>query len=155
MNQKFCNTWATWDTIRQLQMLLPWLWKWRTTLDCAMPNSPVNLRVLLIRYASMASESTFFRPTRPCLIVKVLATRAKFLESSGYCTVINYAFTFRTTNIFGSSYGVIAPFKFVEHKFFMLHVHLWSFQITHRMKQCLTYQHNNYNDTANHSGYLS
>ena len=36
-----------------------------------------------------------------CLIIKVLAIWVKFLELSGYCTVINYAFTFYLTNIFG------------------------------------------------------
>ena len=48
-----------------------------------------------------------FRPTWPCQIVKVLATWVKFLESSSYCTVINCAFIFHTTNIFGSFYSII------------------------------------------------
>ena len=30
-----------------------------------------------------------FRSTRPCMIIKVLATKAKFLEPSAYSTIIN------------------------------------------------------------------
>ena len=35
-----------------------------------------------------------FIPVRICLIVYVISSRAKFLQRSPYCTVINYAFTF-------------------------------------------------------------
>ena len=40
-----------------------------------------------------------FRATWLCLIIEVLATRRKFLETFGYCIKINCAFTFRTTNV--------------------------------------------------------
>ena len=38
-----------------------------------------------------------FRPTWPGLIIKLIATLVKFIELSGYCTVMNCAFTFHTT----------------------------------------------------------
>ena len=41
-----------------------------------------------------------FRPTSTCLIVKVLGDRVKFLQPSGYCTVINCTLNFRITNFF-------------------------------------------------------
>ena len=41
-----------------------------------------------------------FRPTWPCLIIKVLATRAKLLDPSDYWEEINCTFTFYTTNVF-------------------------------------------------------
>ena len=69
-----------------------------------------------------------FRLTWLCLIVEVLATRAKFLQSSGYCTVISFAVDFRTTNVFlVASSGVIALFKLIKLKFpssTKLHIHL-------------------------------
>ena len=42
-----------------------------------------------------------------------LATQVKFLEPSGYCTVINCTFTFCTTNIFGCFCGIIVKFKLI------------------------------------------
>ena len=47
-----------------------------------------------------------FRPKWPYLIVKVLATLAKFLELSGYSTVIDSAFAFWIKTIFRCFYGV-------------------------------------------------
>ena len=58
-----------------------------------------------------------FGPTRPCLIVEVIATQAKFLQSSCYCTVINCANTFSITNIFGCLRSLIAQFELVKHNF--------------------------------------
>ena len=43
-----------------------------------------------------------FRP-----IVEVLVTLAKFIQSSGYCIVINCTFTLRTTNVFGCFSAII------------------------------------------------
>ena len=39
------------------------------------------------------------KPTWPCLGAEVLATRTKFLQRSGYFTVIMYIFTFHARNI--------------------------------------------------------
>ena len=90
-----------------------------------------TLRVFVARFASMtwsiASKSMVWT-TWPCPIVKVLATGVKFLESPGYYTAINYAFTLYTTFIINCFYCVIAHFGLVKHKFLnytMLHVHLW------------------------------
>ena len=80
-----------------------------------------------------------FRLTWPGLIIKVLTTRSKFLQPSGYCTVINSSVTFNIINVFVCFWDVITQFAFVKHKFpnyIMLHVYLRCFQITHWMKQC-------------------
>ena len=58
-----------------------------------------------------------FRLTWSCLIIEFLATLSTFLESSNYRTVITYAFTFRTTNVFCCFYGIIVQIEFVKHKF--------------------------------------
>ena len=49
-----------------------------------------------------------------CLIIKVLVTQVKFHKSVGYCTVINCAFTFYTTNVFGCFYVIRAQFKLIS-----------------------------------------
>ena len=80
-----------------------------------------------------------------CLIIKVHAILKKILESSHYCTVINYF------------HYVMAHFNLMKQKFLnwtTLHIHLCGFQITLWMKQCTIDQHTNYLDTTNHSGYF-
>ena len=58
----------------------------------------LRFRILLAEFASMVGRSTSdFRPIRPCMIIEVLATGAKFLEPSAYCNVMICAFKFRTT----------------------------------------------------------
>ena len=93
---------AIWGKIWQLWKLLLRSWRWQTTLESEMMSSPDALCTLLIRFASMAwttaSESSF-RPTWLCLIITILATQPKFLEPCGYCTVINYTFSFHVTNL--------------------------------------------------------
>ena len=63
---------------------------WRTTEDLELPSSFDTLRVLPTKLASItwitASKSTLLGQLITCLIVVVLATRAKFLEASDYCT---------------------------------------------------------------------
>ena len=54
---------------------------------------------LYIRENGLAFHS--FRPIWDFLMVEILATRAKFLQPSCYCTAINCAFTFHTTDVFG------------------------------------------------------
>ena len=56
-----------------------------------------------------------FGITRPCLIVEVLANRAKFLQPSGYCNMIDYTFTFRPMNISTCFGDVMACFELVKH----------------------------------------
>ena len=55
-----------------------------------------------------------FRITRPNLIIKFLATHAKFLEPSRYNTVI--IFTFHTANVFGCFHGIIKIYQLPLHK---------------------------------------
>ena len=57
-----------------------------------------------------------FRSTWPYLIAD-LANWAKFLEPSGYCTVIKCTFIFCTTNVFGCFHSVIPQFELIKHKF--------------------------------------
>ena len=80
-----------------------------------------------------------FRSTWPCLIIEVLGTQVRFLEPSGYLTVIKCTFTFCTTNFFGWFYCFIAQFKLVQHKFpnqTVLFIYLFGFQIIHGVKLC-------------------
>ena len=60
-----------------------------------------------------------FRPIWPCPIVAVLATLAKFLKRSAYCTLINCVFTFRTRSafFFGCFNDIMTHFKLVKEKF--------------------------------------
>ena len=73
-----------------------------------------------------------YRPTCPCLIIKVLVTQVKFLKPSFHCTVVNCAFTFSEVNFFGLLALCYFHFEVVEHKCLnkiTLHILQWSFQI--------------------------
>ena len=63
---------------------------------------------------SRGSEFSF-RPTWSYLFFQVLATWVKFLAPSSYYIVINFAFAFCTTNIFGCF--IMAQFELRKHKF--------------------------------------
>ena len=52
-------------------------------------------------------------PIWSCCLVKVLVTRAKFLQPSGYCTEINFAFTFYTFVFFLFCFGFLFVYFFV------------------------------------------
>ena len=93
-----------------------------------------------------------FRPPWLSLIVEVLATRAKFLEPSNNWTVIDWAFSFLTTNVFDSFHGVMTYFQFVKRK--LPNETLCGFQIVYGMKQYTTWQRTNYRDTTNHNRYV-
>ena len=59
-----------------------------------------------------------FRPIWPRLIIEVLAAwRVKFLEPSCYHIVINSAFIFCTTKVFGCFCCVMAQLKLINHVF--------------------------------------
>ena len=84
-----------------------------------------------------------FKPTWLYLIVKVLATWVKFLEPSGYCTMINSVFPFCTTNIFGCFHDVLVQFellkkfpnKTVAHSAVWLSNHWTTYQCTNYHEQ--------------------
>ena len=61
--------------------------------------------------ATSLEHNLWIEGIRPCLIVEVLATQAKFFQPSGYCTVINSAFSVHATKLFHCSYGVVALFE--------------------------------------------
>ena len=67
----------------------------------------------IVKFASYSPSATFWiclsslepslriqnsRPTWPCLIIEVLPDQAKFLQLSGYYTVMNSTLTFHTTH---------------------------------------------------------
>ena len=80
-----------------------------------MPSLPDTLWVLLIGFVSVAkSRIQTFSSTCLSLIIKVLATQAKYLEPSGYCTVINCTFTFHAANICGSLRSVMVQFELTK-----------------------------------------
>ena len=104
-----------------------------------------------------------FKPIWLCLSVKVLATWAKFLESSGYCIVINCPFTFCTTNGFGCFSGdIVAQWHVAMHnasvhqlpRFYQppwvpsmawtaLHQNFWLIQVAKTVYQSNSYLQNN------------
>ena len=101
-------------------LVFPRLWRWWTTLDCKLPSSPDTLRVLLTKFTSMTlsmASGPSFRPIRPCPIVQVLIILAKFIEPSGYCSVINCTFTSGAPNLLGCFHSVMFLFELAKHKF--------------------------------------
>ena len=120
------------------------LWRWQT-LDAKLAWHSPSATCQIWLYGLMHDSS--FKPIRPSLTIEVLASRTKFLEVFGYCSVVNYAFTFCTINIFDCFHGVMAQYKFVKHKFSNYIGHL-SVQLSYMewnktMCQC-----------TNYSGYL-
>ena len=59
---------------------------WWTTLDCERPNSPSATHLICLFGLENDLRIHDFRPTWPCKIVEVLATWAKFIQQSNYCT---------------------------------------------------------------------
>ena len=57
------------------------------------------------------------RPSKLCLIVKILANQMKFLRLSSYCTLINFVFTFHSRNVVGWLVGWLVwrinPFRVI------------------------------------------
>ena len=54
------------------------------------------------------------KPIWVCLIIEILVTWGKFLQLSGYCTIINFSFPFHTTHIYGGFCSVAAKFKLLN-----------------------------------------
>ena len=99
-SQKFCNILVTWDTIWQLWMLLERLLRGQTSIDLGdadltwyYPNATHQICLNSLEHSLRIYN---FRPTQSCH--QHLATQVKFLESSSYWTMINYAIIFLTTN---------------------------------------------------------
>ena len=122
-----------------------------------MLSPPDTLWVVLARFVTIAErttlESTFMgKPTTmdsrvwPCLIVEVLATCEKFLESFYHCIVIK---KFLLRNRSARTRKVQVPVLDYRAR------SLCDFKITRRMKQHKTCQRTNYCDTTDHRGYLS
>ena len=63
------------------------------------PSAPPWIWLNIVEHSLRICDSC---PTWPYPTIKVLAMRAKFTETSAYCTVINCTYTFRSRNVFGS-----------------------------------------------------
>ena len=77
VSQKFYNILVIWGTIWALQMLLLWLRRWQTTLDCKILSLPDTLWVLLSRFASV-DWSTALKSM--VLILPDIAWSSRFLQ---------------------------------------------------------------------------
>ena len=153
MSQKFCNILVTWETIWQLRMYLPRLWRWRTALDFEILGSPYTLRFVSMVW-STASESTV-------LSLPNLSRQSRFLQPSEissticllYCDQLRFYLSLNKSLWLHLRYH--DPVRTRNDKFpnkTMLHVHQCSFQLTHKVKQYMTCQRTNYHHTTNYSG---
>ena len=61
-------------------------------------------------------RNSLFRPTWFLLIIKILATRSKFLKPSTYSTRIHETFIFCIIHIFSRFCGVTVQIELVKHK---------------------------------------
>ena len=119
VSQKFCNIFVTWNTTLDAfakvmkVMNHPGLCQHRLILS---KYYELDLSLSLVAW-SMASESKVSGLLDLARSIKVLATWAKFLEPSAYCTVIYYALIFCKTNVFRCFYRIKAKFELVKHKF--------------------------------------
>ena len=89
---------------------------WDVDLTQDSPSATHQICLNGFKFASMVHNLRIhcLRLSWPCLIIKVLATQAKFLEPSDYCTVINYAFTFCLINDFGCFSSIMAQFELIR-----------------------------------------
>ena len=105
---------------------------------------PLCRGAINIFYSPTRLGNHSFRLSWFCLIIDVISTWAKFLLPSGYCIVISCIFILHTANVFSCFCSVMAHFKLINCKLLnesILHIHLCSFQITHKVKQCTVCQH--------------
>ena len=80
--------------------------------------SPSDAQRIYLSGLDHGFRNNAFRSTWPCLIVEVLVTWPKFLEPSGYCTVINCVFTLDPTYVFGCFRNIrVAQFELEMHRF--------------------------------------
>ena len=109
VSEMFFHIVVTWDIIQQLRLLLIWLWKWCTPLDCKMLNSP-DTKVLLARFAdvacSTAPKSTLLVLLNHTLSSRFLGPEQNFLDN--LVTVL----------------GLTAPSLFVQQMFLVASVAL-------------------------------
>ena len=68
-------------------------------------------RQICLNGLELCLEIDRFRPNRICPMVEALLTRTKILVPSVYCTVINYAFTFRTKMLLVNSTALWISFN--------------------------------------------
>ena len=75
----------------------------------------------------------------------------KFLQLSGYFTVINCTFICHIKNVFDCFHGVMAQFELTGSSIWLWCMFICSFQMPHRVKQCTMCQHTTYHVTTYHS----
>ena len=101
-SQKFCNILV----VREAQYASDRCFRWDRQGDELHWTMRFRACLILSKYYSSDLPQSLkarhqkprFYVGQPSLIVDVLATRTIFPELSGYCSLINCAFTFRTTN---------------------------------------------------------
>ena len=130
----------TWCTVLRLWVPFSRLWRWGTAQNSEITNSPGALHILLIRFASMTwSTTSDFRPSWPCLVIKFLTTRAKYLEPFCFC----FCFYFTATNYVFKCFWFL-PWCFsnsqrissqIRSRFMFICMAL---KFLHRVKQCTT-----------------
>ena len=159
-NQKMCNILVTWDTILQLQILFLRLWRWWTTLDCEILCSRDTLQVLLAGFASMvwntASKFIVLGSLDIVWLLKFWQPEQNFLYHLAIALWSTILSPFEQQMLLVASMALQPSSNLycISSWIRLLYVHLSSFQITHRMKQCTICKHTNYHDTTNHSNYF-
>ena len=137
-----CNIWGMWGTVWQHWMLFVvvdkianHIWLWNTVLTLILSKF-----VFIVLDIALAFS---FWPTWHCLIAEVLATWVKFLDPSGYCTVIGCALLFCTTNVYDCFQGI----KHLLPNFCMFICAAFK---SREVKQYTKCQYSNYLDPTNH-----
>ena len=105
-SQKFCNILVTWDTIRQLRILLPMFWRWPTALAWCSPGP---------------THRIYLKSLEHCLVINLSSSLLQHKQN-----FLNHLFTvlwstvpshFTQQMFLGCFRGDITQFKLVKHKF--------------------------------------
>ena len=128
--KSFCNILVMWDTIQVGSIYFYWGCEidephWIVRCWVHLILSEYNSPDLAIYAWSTASEYMVLVLPDLTWLSQFLRTLVKFLEPPGYCTVINYAFTF-----YGCFHSIMIQFEPMKHHFpneTILHIHLCNF----------------------------
>ena len=125
---------------------------------CEMTGSPDTLQLLLATFASIASskvlESTVLGQPELVWSMRFLQTKHNFLNH--LVIMINFAFTFCSTDIYCCCHNVIDQFELISSWIKLCFPFISTgFQISHIVKQYTTCQCTNYHNTTNYFWYVS
>ena len=125
------------------------------------PSSLDTRQIFFVEFASIAwstaLKSTVFGRLDLPWSSSFLQLERNFLNHLVIVLWSTVLSTFVLQIFFSCFYRVMVLFELVTHKFqnlITLHIHLCSFQIIYRMKQCTTCLRSNYHDTTKPSEYL-